>query len=260
MRPVETWGQQGGYLAPPSVPPEDEGKRPDLAVSCVTKRLYENSEFASVAFDGGDGLDLVWFYDSVGDETLEAWTDHATVTNGAGDGVWNFTVEVAGIEDLRAYARNGGTDSAVFHGSDGADKFKSYENSVRLRAVNSAYQLRAKFFDTVVCDGGSGGSDTAVFSNGEGADTFTYDGADALARLQGTDRDHSASGFSAVVVRSARDDGDTAQLYESSATDLDLLYEASGFDRVKAYSSSGGDDTTDIGENSLDLYLYGWDE
>ena len=297
----------------------------DITINGVDYQ-YENAEFASVSFDGGDGQDLVWFYDSSGDETLEAWSDHATVTNGAGDGVWNFTVEVAGIEELQAYAKNGGTDSAIFHGSENADKFKSYEDSVRLRAANSAYQLRAKFFDTVVGDGGSGGSDTAVFNNGEGADTFTYDGADGLARLQGTDRDHTASGFTSVVVRSESGDGDvasltddpdegnvvyfrshktvlatesvkvtvrlfdevhatasgdgfnvarfydtsgddlfvvagdTAQLYESSGSKLDLLYEASGFDRVKAYSSSGGDDTTDIGENSLDLYLYGWDE
>lgn len=40
------------------------------------------------------------------------------------------------------------------------DKFKSYEDSVRLRARNSIYTLRAKKFDTVLGDAGSGGDDT----------------------------------------------------------------------------------------------------
>ncbi len=287
---------------------------------------YEDTEVSTIDFEGGDGRDVVWLYDSAGDESLEAGPDQATLVNGANDSVPDYLVGVSGIEDLLAYATSGGTDSAVFHGSEGADKLKSYEDSVRLRAMNSSYTLRAKRFDTVVCDSGSSGSDLAVFNGSDGAETFTYSGSKSSARVQATDRDDTAIGFSSIIARGGSDGGDlasltdvpdgdnvfyfrshktvlssesikvtvrlydevhatasgegfnvariydtsgddylevagdTAKLYGLSGTELNLLYEASGFDRVKAFSSSGGDDTSDVGDYSFDLYLEGWDE
>lgn len=37
-----------------------------------------------------------------------------------------------------------------------------------------------------------------------------------------------------------------------------LIYEAIGFERVKAYREQGND-TSDIGDHTIDLLLYGWD-
>ena len=238
--------------------------------------------------------------------------------------VQDYLVEVSGIEDLLAYATRGGTDSAVFHGSAGNDKFKSYEEYVRLRAVDSRYTLRAKKFDTIVGDTGSGGKDLAVFNGSDGNDTFTYLGADNSTRLEGKRRDHTATGFRSVIAYSgggvndiayftdtpktqdilylrshkaqlagedvkitartfdhvyataseggfdivriydtAGDEhlevaGDTARLYRRNGAELDLLYEAIGFERVKAHRTQGND-TSDIGEHTMDLLFYGWD-
>ncbi|MHB8899143.1 MAG: hypothetical protein ACYC6Y_10395, partial [Thermoguttaceae bacterium] len=285
---------------------------------------HEDTEVSTVDFSGGQGRDEAWLYDSTGNESLEAWPDHTVWTNGAGDAQQDYVVQVSGIEDLLAYATRGGTDSALFHGSENADKLKSYEDSVRLRAGNSSYSLRAKLFDTIESDSGTGGKDIAVFDGSEGDDVFHYNGADNSAQMEGTRRYHAALGFDSVTVRAGNgendvawltdlpgiddvlyfkshktqlvstsvnvsvrafdevhatadqsgfdvarisdttgDDhlevaGDTARLYHRIGTELDLLYEAIGFERVKAYSTEG-DDTTDIGDHSIDLLLYGWD-
>jgi hypothetical protein len=286
---------------------------------------YEDSEVSTVDFNGGDGRDMAWLFDSPGNESLEAWPDRAVLLNVAGDSEQDYTVHVSYIEDLYAYATRGGTDSALFHGSENADKLKSYEDSVRLRAANSSYTLRAKKFGTITGDSGAGGKDIAVFDGSGGNDTFRYSGAGNSAQMEGKLRDHTAVGFDSVIVRAgggandvawltdlpSADDvfyfkshktqlvnpnveitvrafdkihatadqggldvariydtagdehlevaGDTARLYRRNGSELDLLYEAIGFERVKAYCSAGND-TTDIGDHTIDLLLYGWDE
>ena len=301
----------------------DAGASREIAINGVTYH-YEDTQVSTVGFAGGSGRDMAWLYDSAGNESLEAWPDRAALTNGTGDAVQDYLVEVSGIEDLLAYATRGGTDSAVFHGSAGNDKFKSYEEYVRLRAVDSRYTLRAKKFDTIVGDTGSGGKDLAVFNGSDGNDTFTYRGADNSTRLEGKRRDHTSTGFRSVIAYSgggendvayftdtpktqdifylrshkaqlvgedvkitartfdhvyataseggfdivriydtAGDEhlevaGDTARLYRRNGTELDLLYEAIGFERVKAHRTQGND-TTDIGEHTMELLFYGWD-
>ncbi len=180
---------------------------------------YEDSQVSTVDFDGGEGRDLVWLYDSAGDERLEAWPDRATLTSDSDDSVVDFVVQVSAVEDLLAYATVGGSDSAVLHGSEAVDKLKSYEDSVRLRAQDSSYTLRVKKFDTVVGDGGSGGSDLAVFSGSDGVDTFTYDGSGNSGRVQAEGRDHTASGFASLVARGASGGGDVANLTDVPGID-----------------------------------------
>ena len=103
--------------------------------------------------------------------------------------------QVNGIEDLLGYGTRGGTDSAVFHGSDAGDKLKSYDDSLRLRAKDASYIQRAKRFTTIVGDGGTGGNDLAVFNGTDGDETFTYLGADGSATVEGRRRDHTARGI-----------------------------------------------------------------
>ncbi len=98
---------------------------------------YENTEVSTVDFDGGNGMDVVWFYDSPGNESLEAWPDRAVLTNSASDSEQDYAVEATGYESLLAYATRGGDDSATLHGSEASDKLKSYADSLRLRAKNS---------------------------------------------------------------------------------------------------------------------------
>ena len=43
---------------------------------------YEDTEVSTVDFAAGEGRDEVWLYDSAGNESVEAWPDHAILTNG----------------------------------------------------------------------------------------------------------------------------------------------------------------------------------
>ncbi len=245
---------------------------------------YEDTDLSTVNFTGGEGRDVAWLYDSSGDESLEAWSDRATLTNGAADAVQDYVVEVQGVEDLLAYATAGGTDSAVLHGSEGADKLKSYEDSVRLRAQSSSYTLRAKKFDTIVGDSGDGGNDVAVFNGSDGDDTFTYLGADQAGTLEGTGRDHTASGFDSITVR-AGDGYDEAYFTDVPETN-DVFYfkshktqlvsgdikvtarafdcvhataDESGFDVARIYDTTG-DERLEVSGDTARLYRYNGDE
>ena len=199
----------------------DAGASREITINGIAYH-YEDTEVASIAFEGGAGRDVVWLRDSAGDEVLEAWPYRAILRNGEGDGQQDYIVTVSGIEDLLSYATRGGNDTAILHGSDGSDKLKSYEDSLRLRAKNSNYTLRAKKFDTIVGDSGTAGNDMAVFNGTDGAETFRYEGAENMARLEASSRDHSASGFGTVVARAGSGDGDVAYFIDIPTGDPKL--------------------------------------
>ena len=234
---------------------------------------YEDAEVSTVEFVGGDGRDEAWLYDSAGDETLEAWPNRASFTNGAGDGETDFAVQVSGIEGLLGYATRGGTDSAIFHGSEGGDKLKSYEDSVRLRAKDSSYALRGKKFATIVADAGDGGKDLAVFNGTDGDETFTYLGADGSATVEGEQRNHSAVGFASVTARAGGDGNDVAHFTDipGTTTDADDVFyfrshktqlvgaevkiTVRAFDQVYANASESGFDVARIYDTTGDDHL-----
>ena len=83
---------------------------------------FDNAQAEAMAFDGVGGHDTIELCDTPGDETLEAWSDKAVFTSGDGDSPPDFVVTAAGFEDLHAYARAGGTDTAILHGSASKDK------------------------------------------------------------------------------------------------------------------------------------------
>jgi hypothetical protein len=228
----------------------------------------EDSEVATVDFTGGDGFDVAWLHDSSGNEAVEAWPDRAVVTNGAGDSIPDYVVNVAEIESLLAYATRGGNDTATFHGSAGADKLKSYEDSLRLRAKDSSYAIRAKRFDTVVCDSGFAGNDLAVFKGTDGNETLTYVGSENAARIEAANRDHSARGFGAVVARAEGGTGDMS--YFTDTAEDDVFYFKShktvlvspqakitvrAFDEVHATANEGGFDVARIYDTEGDEHL-----
>lgn len=230
---------------------------------------YEHSEVSTVNFTGGNGRDIAWLYDSPGNESLEAWPDRALLTNGADDGQQDYTVNVSEIEDLQAYARQDGFDSAVFHGSEEADKFKSYEDYVRLRARNVSYTLRAKLFDSIVGDSGPGGKDVAVFNGSSGDDTFRYLGSSNSAIVEGLQRDHTATGFDSVVARAGSGQNDVAYFtdipetrdviylksHKAQLVNDDLKITARTFDHVYATASESGFDVARIYDTGGDDHL-----
>ena len=227
--------------------------------------LFTDEEVAAVGFDAGEGRDMVEVCDSTGDEMLEAWPNNAVFSNGPGDSIEDFVVTMAGFEELQAYARKGGTDTATLHGSAHNDKLISYEEFVRLRGVNSIYALRAKFFDSIVGDSGPGGSDTAVFKGADGNDIFRYTGADNKAQVESTGRNHSAVGFGTVIARAG---GGTANVAHFTDTPVDDVFyfkshktqlvsaaanvTVRAFDEVHATASESGFDVARIYDTSLD--------
>ena len=231
---------------------------------------FDDAEVQAVSFNGGEGLDLVELRDSSGDDTLEAWPDEAVFANGAGDSTLDFVVNVAGFEDLQAYAGADGTDTAVLHGSEKKDKLKSYEDFLRLRASNSIYSLRAKFFDSVVGDGGPEGPDIAVLNGAQGNDIFRYTGTDNTAQIESAGRDHRAVGFGSVIARAGGGNANLAYFTdtpgEGPRTD-DVFYfkghktklvsdtvevTARAFDEVHATASEGGFDVARIYDTPSD--------
>ena len=229
---------------------------------------YEDTEVSAVEFTGGDGFDDAWLYDSTGNERLEAWPDRAVFENDGDDGIADFTVNVSGIESLLAYATRGGTDSATLHGSEAADKLKSYEDSVRLRAKDNSYASRAKRFDTVTADAGTDGNDLAVFNGTDGDETFRYDGVENVARIEASGRDHAAVGFGTVVARAGSGDGDVAYFTDSDADDVlyfkshktvlvnpNVKITARAFDEAHATADQDGFDVARIYDTAGDEYL-----
>ena len=75
----------------------------------------------------------------------------------------------------------------------------------------------------------------------------------------------SESGYDVIRVYDTSGDdhleiaGDTARLSTRIGDELKLLYEAVDFELAKCYSSEG-DDTSDVQDPEMELYLYGWEE
>ena len=234
---------------------------------------YEDAQVNQVTFAGGTGFDVAKLNDSAGDEELEAWPDRADLSNSSADSVRDFAVNVTGIESLLAYATTGGNDSAILHGSANKDKLKSYEDSLRLRALDSSFALRPKKFDTVTVDAGSSVKDIAVFNGSDGDEQFTYTGADNTARVEAPGRDHSAVGFSSVVARAGGGTGDVAHFTDIPGVDGevdDIFYFKShktqlvgkeveitvrAFDEVHATAGETGLDVARIYDTAGDEHL-----
>jgi glutamine cyclotransferase len=264
----------GGSLTAHGTPQDDDfhfdaGASCTITVNGVVYK-FDDGEVATFQFDAGEGFDVVWLYDSPGDDTLEAWPDRVVMSHAAGGAAAAYSVEASGFEDLQSYSARGGVDAAILHGSSGSDKLKSYEDFVRLRAKNTVYSLRAKKFAAIVCDPGSGGSDAAVFDGTDGNETFTYHGVDNSARMQGKRRDHLAVGFGSVIVRAGGGEGDVAYFTDLPGTDSevdDIFYfkshktelvkagvtvTARAFDEVHATASESGFDVARIYDTTKD--------
>jgi hypothetical protein len=234
---------------------------------------FAEEELTTVSFDAGDGSDTVILRDSFGDESLEAWPDRAHLVNAPSDSIPDFTVEATGIEHVLAYAVTGGHDTATLHGSIAADKFKSYEEYVRLRAKNSSYSLRAKGFDSVSGDAGPGGNDVAVFDGSDANDVFSYDGDVRVARIESPGRDHRAENFAEVLARAGEGDADVAHFNDLPGGEEggdDVFYyrrhktvlvnptvkvTARRFDEVHASASQTGFDVAEVYDTPQDEHF-----
>ena len=142
-----------------------------------------------------------------------------------------------------------------------------------LRAMGSSYTLRAKLFDSVICDSGAGGNEVAVFRGADGSEVFTYDGGENTARVQSAGRDHVAQGFTSILARaegSARDVAyftdvpgpndrtDEVFYFKNHKTQLvgkEVKVTVRAFDEVHATASESGFDVARVYDTAGDEHL-----
>ena len=130
---------------------------------------FDDAQVTAVTFNGGDGYDQVVLDDSAGDDTLTAEATHAVFSN-AGQTA-GFTVTVDGFEELQAYARAGGNDTALLYDSDANDKFKSEPAKNYAKMYGGRMYNRVKFYDVVEAFS-TAGKDLARVFDTAGNDTF----------------------------------------------------------------------------------------
>jgi hypothetical protein len=226
---------------------------------------FDDSQVATVTFDGGQGFDMVTLRDSAGDETLVAEPGSATLTNHAGE----FSVAVSGFEELQAYASAGGDDRATLHDSPGKDKFKG-EPAVAKMYKGGVFYHRVKFFD-VVQGISTQGEDDARLWDSPGDDRLESQRDET--RLQGAGFDVTASGFPQVYTRASNGGFDTAIVTDSPLDDTvrarahkvmiwagdyeDPIYKltARTFDEVYLHATRGGFDRAKLHDTLRDDLL-----
>jgi hypothetical protein len=170
-----------------------------------------------VAFDGEAGRDVVVLSDSPGDETFTAEATHAVLSNA--DSTTGFTVEVDGFEELHAYARAGGTDTAYLYDSDKNDKFKAETAEHYAKMYGGQIYNRVKFFDVVEAFY-SGGNDLARVFDTKADDTFV--GQKDVSWLTTEDPavlDVGMHGFPRVIAFAYEGGSDKATLKDSELKD-----------------------------------------
>jgi hypothetical protein len=183
---------------------------PAITVNGVRYPL-DDAGVDSVSFDGGEGFDVVSLRDSPGDQTLTVRPDSATLSNLAG----GLSVEVAGFEELYAYASAGGSDTAILYDSPGPDKFKG-DPTVAKMYRGGVFYHRVKFFDAVYAMSTTG-DDYAQLWDSPADDRL--ESQQESTRLYGPAFDITVSGFPEVYAEASNGGFDTARLTDSPLDD-----------------------------------------
>ncbi len=176
---------------------------------------FNEAEVTTVEFSGGDGYDRVTLQDSPGDDSLQAWSTTAVLSNGSEDEGADFTVSADAFEEMHVYARGGGHDTASLHDSEKNDKFKAEPDLDYAKMYGGAMYNRVKFFDVVEAIS-TGGSDLARIFDTAGDDAF--EGQKDASQLYGTGFDIQAYGFGRVIAY-ASEGMDAAKFVDSALKD-----------------------------------------
>jgi hypothetical protein len=231
------------------------------------------TQFAEIHVEGGQD-DVTHLYDGAGNDAFTSTPGKVTFS---GDG---YLVEASSFKYAHAYSRNGGSDTADFEGSAGADALKStwWDCSSRLTYADGSL-ARAKSFKTVTVDG-KGGNDELRLDETEGNDVFTLKPTQVALNGSGysiaaTNFEHSPNlGYIQVNASKYTGDSDSVDFYDGDSDDTFTAYpsvatlkvagvklEACQFAKVNAHSDGSGDDRALLygssGKDTLSLTLGG---
>jgi len=225
------------------------------------------------ATDGGAASrDRAYLYDSdsPADDTFYGHPDHARIdrsSTGAVDG------KAIGFDIVRGYALGGGAnDRALLVGSDGDDRFYSYETYSYLKGADFYnYAWGFGYVEADVTSGSAGGGDDRAYlydSDSPANDTF-YGAQDAARMVLQSGVEHKAIAFDTVKAFAAGGGYDEAFLTGSAGDDRFYGWRThsylkgaafynyvQGFDHVDADVTAGGE----TGFDRAYLYDSGDDE
>jgi hypothetical protein len=219
---------------------------------------FFNAEGTTVVFNAGAGDDTATLYDSAGDDAFEAGPSLATLSSDA------YSVSVSGVENVFAYANEGGTDIAKLYDSPGDDTFVSTSDFGKL--YGDGFLIRAKSFEFIHGYAKAGGSDRAKMFDSPGRDTFigtpvygkmSWDVKQteyvARAKFFQTVKAYATEGTRdfAALYGSDGDDELTARRYQSDLTGTDsdgrdFSISIHDFFVTRAYDNSGGNDVATL--------------
>ncbi len=184
----------------------------DSAASIGLQRLGLRGDFSgfeSLQFHGGGGNDRATFFDSMGDDTLEATSAQVSL-RGVG-----YSFVAIGVNSVYAHATAGGSDVAYLYDSALDDHLAIRHQFTSLR---NAEQFRLAYgFEKVFAFAGTGGQDDAALYDSPGDDRLSASSNSAW--ISGRDYYASATGFTHVVAESSSGGSDYATFYSTNPDD-----------------------------------------
>jgi subtilisin family serine protease len=172
--------------------------------------LGDFRSFENVIFHGGGGNNSATFYDSAGDDTLEA-NPHTASFRGM-----TFTFVAIDVSSVYAYGTGGGSDTAFLYDSPENDRLAIRHQFTSLRSDD---MFRLAFgFERVHAFAGAGGHDEANLYDSPGDDRLSASASTSW--ISGRDYYAGARGFATVRAESTLGGHDYASLYAVDTTAL----------------------------------------
>jgi hypothetical protein len=202
----------------------------------------EFTSFENIVFRGGGGNDRATWFDSVGNDTLEASATQATM-RGPG-----FTFIAHNIHNIYAHATNGGIDTAYLYDSVGDDRLAIRHQFTSMRS-ESLFRL-AFGFEKVHAFSTNGGVDRADLYDSPGDDRLAAN--ESFASISSRNYYAGATGFDIIHAHATAGGNDYATLF---ATDTSALWTRSA-DRLQ-WSLPSGETRIAQGFETTEAYVSG---
>ncbi|MHB8897649.1 MAG: ELWxxDGT repeat protein [Thermoguttaceae bacterium] len=196
--------------------------------------------FEKVFADAGRGNNEAILYDGVGDDTLEANPNSATLTGA------DFENTVVSSPLMYIYGEAGGKDTAFLHADpDGSDRFVSGPGWAKF--LGDSYGVRTFGFDWVHAYASEGGGDVALIHDTPGRADKVVSTPD-VTKLNGKGGARRLFGFNEIRVESTLGDRDVVKIYGDPARPEELTTEGAN---VKLAGSGWSIQASDFFESRI---------